>query len=159
METPTPTEHKRTLERLDRFSYYTDSNIRVPFTKFRFGLSPLIGLIPGVGDFAGLILSLYVLYEAKKVGADHSVKRKMIRNMLIEFFVGMIPIFGDAFDAVFKANTKNTTLLRNYLYKQLGEEPEWRFPWFAFFLFCFVMAILSFLIILLIWSAPFQARK
>ncbi len=150
MSTFPRSDHRRTLERLDRFSYYTDSNIRVPFTEFRFGLSPLIGLIPGVGDFAGLILSLYVLYEAKKVGADRSVKRKMIRNMLIEFFVGMVPIFGDAFDAVFKANTKNTTLLRNYLYKQLGEEPEWRFPWVAFILFCVVMAILSFLIIWLI---------
>ncbi|MEX0661366.1 MAG: DUF4112 domain-containing protein [Balneolaceae bacterium] len=150
MTTPTQSDHKRTLERLDRFSYYTDSNIRVPFTKFRFGLSPLIGLIPGVGDFVGLILSLYVLHEAKKAGADRIVKRKMIRNMLIEFFVGLIPLFGDAFDAVFKANTKNTTLLRNYLYKELGEEPEWTFPWGAFFLFCFVMALLSLLIIWLV---------
>lgn len=150
METPTRSDHQRTLERLDRFSYYTDSNIRVPFTNFRFGLDPLIGLIPGVGDFAGLILSLYVLNEAKKVGADRKVKRKIIRNMLIEFFVGMIPIFGDAFDAVFKANTRNTKLLRNYLYKQLGEEPEWRFPWFTFLWVSLLIALLLFLIIWLV---------
>jgi hypothetical protein len=130
--TPTETDHRRTLERLDKFSYWTDSNIRVPFTDFRFGLSPLIGLLPVVGDFAGLVLSLYVLYEARKIGASGKVQRKMIRNMLIEFVGGLLPVFGDAFDAVYKANTKNTQLLRNYLYRQLGEEPEWKFPWFTF---------------------------
>lgn len=136
---PTDEEHRRTLERLDKFSYYTDSNIKVPLTKFRFGLSPLIGVIPGIGDFAGLILSLYVLYEARKIGASRKVQRKIIRNMMIEFVGGLIPVFGDAFDAVYKANTRNTALLRNYIYKQLGEEPELRFPWGAFFLFCLVM--------------------
>lgn len=147
---PSTEEHRRTLERLDRYSYWTDSNIRVPFTKFRFGLSPLIGLIPGVGDFAGLILSLYVLHEARKIGASRGVQRKMVRNMLIEFFGGLIPVFGDAFDAVYKANTKNTALLRNYIYKQLGEEPEWKFPWFTFFWMSLLLIILSLIIIWLI---------
>lgn len=135
-------DQQRSLDRLDRFSYYTDSNIRVPFTEFRFGLSPLIGLIPGIGDFAGLILSLYVLYEARKIGASRKVQRKIIRNMLIEFIGGLLPVFGDAFDAVFKANTKNTEILRNYLYRQLGEEPEWKFPWFTFFWFSLLLLLL-----------------
>ncbi|REL33496.1 DUF4112 domain-containing protein [Rhodohalobacter sp. SW132] len=129
---PSDSDHRRTLERLDRFSYWTDSNIRVPLTNFRFGLSPLIGLIPGIGDFAGLLLSLYVLHEARKIGADRKVQRKIIQNMLIEFFGGLIPVLGDAFDAVYKANTKNTALLRNYIYKEIGEEPPWKFPWFTF---------------------------
>lgn len=143
-------QHRRTLKRLDRYSYWTDSNIRVPFTKFRFGLSPLIGLIPGVGDFAGLILSLYVLYEARKIGASRGVQRKMVRNMLIEFFGGLIPVFGDAFDAVYKANTKNTALLRNYIYKQLGEEPEWKFPWFTFIWVSLLILLLGWLVYTLV---------
>ena len=150
MSTSTQSAHRSTLDRLDRFSYYTDSNIRVPFTNIRFGLSPLIGLIPVIGDFAGLILSLYILYEAKKVGADRSVKRKMIRNMLIEFFGGLLPIFGDAFDAVYKANTKNTRLLRNYLYRELGEEPPWKFPWFTFFAICLLILLTSAVVYLFI---------
>jgi len=145
---PTTEDHRSTLERLDRFSYWTDSNIRVPFTEFRFGLSPLIGLIPVIGDFAGLVLSLYVLYEARKIGASGKVQRKMVRNMLIEFVGGLLPVFGDAFDAVYKANTKNTQLLRNYLYQQLGEEPEWTFPWFTFiWVSMLILLILSLLII------------
>ena len=142
--------HQQALNRLDRFSYWTDSNIRVPFTRFRFGLSPLIGLIPGVGDFAGLILSLYVLFEARKVGADSSVKRRMIRNMLIEFTVGLIPVLGDAFDAVFKANTRNTELLRRYLYSELGEEPEQRFPWKTFIWFSLLILLVGWLVYWLI---------
>jgi hypothetical protein len=148
--TPTDADHRRTLERLDRFSYWTDSNIRVPFTNVRFGLSPLIGLVPGIGDFAGLILSLYVLYEARRIGAPGKIQRKMIRIMLIEFFGGLIPVFGDAFDAVYKANTRNTELLRNYLYRQLGEEPEWKFPWFSFiWMSLLILLILSLFIILI----------
>lgn len=147
---PSDEEHRRTLERLDKFSYWTDSNIRVPFTSFRFGLSPVIGLVPGIGDFAGLILSLYVLYEARKIGAPGSLRRKMIRIMLIEFFGGLIPVFGDAFDAVYKANTKNTALLRNYLYKELGEEPEWHFPWGVFIWICLLIALTGWLIYMLL---------
>ncbi|MCC5940822.1 MAG: DUF4112 domain-containing protein [Balneolaceae bacterium] len=129
------------LSRLDTFSYYTDSNFRIPFTNVRFGLSPLIGLMPVIGDFAGLILSLYVLYEARKINADKKVQRKIIRNMLIEFIVGLVPVFGDAFDVVYKANTKNTELLRNYLFNELGEVPEWRFPWFTFIWVCLLILL------------------
>ena len=147
---PSEEEHRRTLERLDRFSYWTDSNIRIPFTNFRLGLSPLIGLVPGVGDFAGLVLSLFVLYEARKIGAPGKIQRKMIRIMLIEFVGGLVPFFGDAFDAVYKANTKNTQLLKRYLYKELGQEPEWKFPWRAFFWMSFLFLLAGWLIYMIL---------
>jgi len=118
-----------TLKRLDRFSYWTDSNIRIPFTRFRLGLSPIIGLVPVLGDFVGLILSLYVLHEARQVQASKRVQRRMVRNMLIEFFGGLLPVIGDAFDAIFKANTRNTELLRAELIEQLGTTEKKLFPW------------------------------
>jgi len=147
LPTPSPndTELRDTLERLDRFSYWTDSNIRLPFTRFHFGLSPLFGLVPGIGDFAGLILSLYVLRQARSVGASGKIQRKMIYNMLIEFTVGLVPVLGDAFDAVFKANTRNTRLLRKYLYKKLGDEPQQGFPWGAFILVSLLILFLGWL--------------
>lgn len=144
--TKSEAELRQILERLDTFSYYTDSNIRVPFTKFRFGLSPLLGVLPGIGDFAGLILSLYVLFEARRAGASRKVKRRMIRNMLVEFVFGLLPVVGDAFDAAFKANTRNTNLLRRYLLEQLDEAPKERFPWMAFFVFIGIFALLSWLV-------------
>lgn len=137
-QNPTPlhvneAEQRATLARLERFSYWTDSNFRIPFTTYRFGLSPLLGLIPGAGDFAGLLLSLYVLYEARRAGASPGVQRRIIRNMMIEFAVGLIPFLGDVFDAVFKANTRNTALLRRYLQQQLEIEEKQTFPWAMFF--------------------------
>lgn len=137
-------DYERILRRLDRFSYYTDSNIRIPFTRITFGLSPLIGLIPVLGDLIGLVLSLYVLQQARLAGASKGVQARMIRNMLIEFLGGLLPVFGDAFDAVYKANTRNTRLLRNYLEAQLEDESPPRFPWRAMVLISvLLMAILA----------------
>ena len=146
-QNPDEAEHRAALDRLDRFSYWTDSNFRIPFTPYRFGLSPLLGLIPGVGDFAGLLLSLYVLVEARKVGASGNVQRRIIRNMMIEFVFGLVPFLGDVFDAVFKANTRNTALLRRYLEEQLEIEQKQAFPWAMFI----TLSILLLTVLALFW--------
>lgn len=118
------------LRRLDKFSRFTDNSIGLPFTRFRIGVEPIIGLIPVVGDMAGLVLSGYVLLEAQRAGASREVKVKMLRNMGIDFLGGLLPVVGDAFDAIYKANVRNTRLLRNYLEEQLAEEaPPPPFPW------------------------------
>ncbi|MEL0628299.1 DUF4112 domain-containing protein [Psychromonas aquatilis] len=106
------------IKRLERFSKITDSNIGVPFTKFKFGIDAIIGLIPVAGDVVGVALSSYVLLEAHKVGAGKRTKLKMLINILIDFFGGLIPLFGDFFDAYFKANTRNTAILKEELIKQ-----------------------------------------
>jgi len=109
------------IARLERFSKLTDSSIGIPFTKFNIGLEAVIGLIPVIGDAAGLILSSYVLIEAQRLGVSKRIKIKMIINMLIDFVGGLVPFFGDIFDAFFKANTRNTRLLKKHLNKQLSE--------------------------------------
>ena len=115
-------KQKATLARLERFSKLTDSSIGIPFTKFNIGLEAVIGLIPVIGDAAGLILSSYVLIEAQRLGVSKRIKTKMIINMLIDFVGGLVPFFGDIFDAFFKANTRNTRLLKNYIAKQVKTE-------------------------------------
>ncbi|MBH0027665.1 MULTISPECIES: DUF4112 domain-containing protein [unclassified Pseudoalteromonas] len=110
------------IARLERFSKLTDSSIGIPFTKFNIGLEAVIGLIPVIGDAAGLILSSYVLIEAQRLGVSKRIKTKMIINMLIDFVGGLVPFFGDIFDAFFKANTRNTRLLKNYIAKQVKTE-------------------------------------
>ncbi|MGB1765201.1 DUF4112 domain-containing protein [Alloalcanivorax xenomutans] len=135
--------YQAVLERLDRFSTWTDSSIGIPFTRFRIGLEAIVGLIPGIGDVVGLLLSGYVLLQARKVGASGKVKRRMVRNILVDFLGGLLPVVGDAFDAVFKANTRNTRLLREYLYEQLEEEPKQRFPWWPFLGLCVLFAVIT----------------
>ncbi|MFA5679664.1 MAG: DUF4112 domain-containing protein [Pseudomonas sp.] len=127
---PSEAEQRAILARLDKFSRFTDSSIGLPFTRFKIGVDPLIGLVPGIGDLIGLAMSGYVLWEAQRAGASKEVKRRMLRNIGIDFVGGLIPVVGDAFDAVYKANTRNTHLLRNYLNEQLAVQPPPRpFPW------------------------------
>ena len=113
-------EIQAAIARLERFSKLTDSSIGIPFTKFNIGLEAVIGLIPVIGDAAGLILSSYVLVEAQRLGVSKRIKTKMIINMLIDFVGGLVPFFGDIFDAFFKANTRNTRLLKKHLNAQLA---------------------------------------
>ena len=115
---PSQQKIESAIKRLERFSKITDSSIGVPFTKFKFGIDAIIGLIPVAGDVVGVALSSYVLLEAHKVGASKRAKLKMLVNILIDFFGGLIPLFGDFFDAYFKANTRNTAILKEELIKQ-----------------------------------------
>lgn len=132
-----------TLARLDKFSRITDTAIRIPFTRIRLGLDPIIGLLPVVGDLIGLVLSLYVLLEAHRSGAGKRIKAHMIKNILIETFGGMVPVVGDAFDVVYKANTRNTRLLREYLEQELSTEPQPRFPWKQLVFLVILLAVLT----------------
>ncbi|MFU8832585.1 MAG: DUF4112 domain-containing protein [Wenzhouxiangella sp.] len=141
---------EQTLARLDRYSYYTDSNIRVPFTKFRFGLSPLIGLVPVIGDFAGLVLSLYVLFEARRVKVSRRIQARMIGHMLIEFVGGILPVVGDAFDAIYKANTRNTELLRAHLHRELEITPPKKFPWWTLVWMSVLFAVFGMVVLLML---------
>ncbi|SFR53905.1 protein of unknown function [Marinobacter daqiaonensis] len=110
------------LKRLERFSRLTDSAVRIPFTRISVGIEPVIGLIPVVGDFAGLLISGYVLAEAQRAGASRRVKAHMIKNFLIDALVGSVPVLGDAFDVMYKANVRNTRLLKEDLERQFGVE-------------------------------------
>ncbi|HLT12877.1 MAG TPA: DUF4112 domain-containing protein [Marinobacter sp.] len=141
---PTEARQRAILKRLETFSRFTDSSIGIPFTRFKFGVEAIIGLVPVVGDLAGLVLSGYVLVEAQRAGASKAVKLNMLRNMGIDFIGGMLPVVGDAFDAIFKANTRNTRLLKNYLEKQLEiEPPPPPFPWVTLIWLSILFAVVT----------------
>ncbi|UTF59133.1 DUF4112 domain-containing protein [Gilvimarinus sp. DA14] len=117
-------EQQAILARLDKFSRLMDSSVRVPFIGFRVGFEAIIGLVPFIGDFAGLLLSSYVLLEAQRAGASTGVKVKIAANMAIDFVGGLVPLVGDIFDAYFKANTRNTKILREHLQKRWEKDSE-----------------------------------
>ena len=108
-------ERDAALARLERFANLMDSAIDVPGTDFRLGLEPIVGLVPGVGDFASAIVSCYVPLEAIRLGASPELVFKMLFVILIDAALGSIPVFGDAFDALFKANKINVEMLEEYL--------------------------------------------
>lgn len=144
MAKPTEAQQRAILKRLDTFSRFTDSSIGIPFTKFKIGAEAIIGLLPVVGDAAGLVLAGYVLVEAQRAGASTEVKLRMLRNMGIDFVGGLLPVVGDAFDAIYKANTRNTRLLRNFLEKQLAvEPPPPPFPWITLIWLSILFALIT----------------
>jgi len=99
------------LERLRRLAWLLDSSIPIPGTRWSVGIDALIGLVPVLGDAAGMILSSYILVEAARMGASKGVLARMALNIAIEGLVGAVPILGDVFDAGFKANQRNIKLL------------------------------------------------
>lgn len=103
------------LERLHGYARVLDSQFRIPGTNFRFGLDAVVGLIPGIGDFSGAIASSWLIYEAARLGAPKSVIARMVVNVGIETVVGAVPLLGDLFDAVFKANLRNMRLVEGQI--------------------------------------------
>jgi hypothetical protein len=103
------------LKRVRALAWLLDNSIPIPGTRLRIGLDPLIGLIPGLGDAAGALVSGYILLEAGRLGASRSTLLRMAANILIEAVVGWIPLAGDLFDAGWKANQKNLALLEQAL--------------------------------------------
>lgn len=88
---------------------------------FRIGLDPIIGLMPGLGDFLGSIFSLWIVYDAARLGIRPWHLVRMILNVVIESVIGAIPLAGDIFDAVWKANAKNMLLVeRHYQLEMKG---------------------------------------
>ena len=105
----------RRLAALARFAELLDSGIRIPRTQLRFGLDPLIGLIPGVGDAAGAVLAGWILVEAIRLGASRATLVRIAGNIALDAGVGAVPLIGDIFDFAWKANVRNVTLLERHL--------------------------------------------
>ncbi|WP_427162242.1 DUF4112 domain-containing protein [Aliinostoc sp. HNIBRCY26] len=104
-----------TLKRLRVLSRILDRVIGIPGTPIAVGLDPLIGFIPVGGDVLGLLLSLYIVIEASKLGIPKAILRKMIVNIIIDSLVGMIPLLGDLFDFAWTANEYNIRLIEEHL--------------------------------------------
>src|SRR4029453_14318292 len=103
------------LERLEWLAMLLDSAVIIPGTNIRFGADSLIGLIPGIGDAITSAISAYIVYEARRLGVPRHLLLRMIANVAIDGVGGAIPVAGDAFDVMFRANQRNVRLLRRHL--------------------------------------------
>ena len=104
----------RTLAALRKWSVLLDSAFRVPGTNLTFGLDPILGLIPGLGDLTTPLFAALLLLHAVRLRIPRVVQLRMLINAAIDFAVGIIPVVGDAFDFGWKANVRNLALLERY---------------------------------------------
>lgn len=105
----------RQLARIRAIARTFDSAIEIPGTRFRFGLDPIIGLIPGIGDLASDIASIYIVLVGIRLGAPRSVVVRMLANIGIDTIIGSVPVLGDIFDAGWKSNNMNVALIERHV--------------------------------------------
>ena len=110
-----PSAAERDLRRARALARALDSALRIPGTGIGVGLDPIIGLIPGVGDIAGGVLSSYIVLVAVRAGAPASVVARMVSNVALDSLIGAVPVVGDVFDFGWKANTRNVALLQQHI--------------------------------------------
>lgn len=142
-------------QRLRRLAWLLDSSIGLPGTRFRIGLDGLIGLIPGIGDAIGALLSSYILAEAARLNAPKTVILHMGFNVLVDTLLGIIPVLGDFFDMAWKANQRNIKLLDAYAENPRGVTTSSRLIVWAVALVLGVViiliAVLGFLLLRAVW--------
>ena len=110
--------------RLGRLAWWLDSSIPLPIGRWRIGLDALIGLVPGLGDLIGILLSSYILAAAARIGVPRALLLRMAGNVAVEGVVGAVPVLGDLFDAAWKANQRNVRLLEEYLQRPVHVRRE-----------------------------------
>ena len=103
------------VARIDALATLMDTAFMVPGTNIRFGFDALLGLVPGIGDVITTAMSLYIVKEARSLGAPRWIVARMLGNVALDGVVGAVPFVGDLFDVAFRANRKNVALLQTHL--------------------------------------------
>ena len=102
------------LDRIDRWARRMDRAYRIPFTPIRFGWDAVLGLVPGVGDTLALAPAVWIVKEARDMGAPAPLLAQMGGNIAVDWIIGLLPLVGDIFDIGYRANTRNAMLLREW---------------------------------------------
>jgi hypothetical protein len=115
---PQSANAQQSVARLEALARLMDGAFTLPGTSIRFGLDGIIGLVPVAGDVIAGLVSSYLIWEARQLGAPRWVIARMMANTFLDTTIGAIPVVGDAFDVLFRANMKNMALLRRHLEKK-----------------------------------------
>ena len=107
---------------LRRWAELLDSQFVIPGTQIRFGLDPLLSLIPGFGDLASPAFTVVLLVYGIHQRVPRVVMVRMIVNALLDALIGAIPVAGNVGDIFFRANTMNLALLERH--SQPGRPPS-----------------------------------
>lgn len=128
---------------LDRLAQVLDDGLAIPGTSVRFGLDPIIGLLPGFGDAIGALLSFVFVFAGWRRGLPGVTLLRMVVNIGIDSLGGTLPIFGDLFDFFWKSNRMNYSLLRRHALRPEVDHSwrDWLFLW-AIFVILLAMALL-----------------
>jgi hypothetical protein len=123
----TPGQQQR-LRVLKHASRLLDSAFQLPGTPYRFGLDPIVGLVPGLGDLVSPLFTIGVLWQAHDLGVPRVVLLRMLGNVAIDALVGAVPLLGDVFDFAWKSNDMNMALLEQHaIEERVASAGDWLF--------------------------------
>ncbi|MCB1514433.1 MAG: DUF4112 domain-containing protein [Hyphomicrobiaceae bacterium] len=111
------------LAQIEREAVLLDSRYRIPGTDIRFGLDPLIGILPVVGDVAAALWSLRLVGIARQLGSDASLIRRMLWHITIDFLIGLVPAVGPVADTFYRCNVRNLDLLLTAIAQRRNAAP------------------------------------
>lgn len=141
------------LARIDKLSGWLDDAFEIPLIRQRIGIDGLIGLVPFIGDFAGVLLSSLLIGEALRLGAPRRLWLRMGANVGVDFLVGLVPLAGDIFDIAFKANRRNQKLMQAWLQEVTGQvDDDKKWPGRTTLLICVAAALI---VSIALWRAVF----
>jgi hypothetical protein len=109
-----PIEHLTRLRRMRGLARLMDTALRIPGTRVSLGADSVLGLIPGIGDFAAAAISLIIVNEARRLGVPNDKLLKMLVNVGFDTVAGSVPVLGDVFDVYFKSNRRNFNLVLDH---------------------------------------------
>lgn len=136
------------LKWVERVSNLMDEQFRLPGTNFRFGLDPIINLIPVAGDLGGFAVSTVLLLTMAKHGVSRKVLLMMTLNIILDSTIGAIPILGNIFDFAYKSNSRNIRLLKEHY-----EEGKHQGNGKGIIVWIIIILILSFLLVIyILWA-------
>lgn len=109
-----PVENLARLRRIRGLVRLMDTALRIPGTRISLGADSVLGLVPGVGDFAAAAVSLVIVNEARRLGVPNDKLVKMLVNVGFDTVAGSVPVLGDVFDVYFKSNRRNLQLVLDH---------------------------------------------
>ncbi|PRY48895.1 uncharacterized protein DUF4112 [Arcticibacter pallidicorallinus] len=137
---------------VERLARLLDNQFRIPGTKFRFGLDPILNLVPVLGDMSGFLLSTAMFATILKHGISPKLAILMALNIIVDTVIGAIPLIGNIFDFYYKSNVRNMRLLREHYEEGRHQGSGWGLiAVILLVFFAVVAAILYFLLMASVW--------
>jgi len=81
----------------------------------KFGLDPILDLVPWVGNVVTMLLGFYIVYVGKNLKLPQVRINKMILNIIIDFVIGLIPVAGAIGTVFFRSNQMNIKIIEEFL--------------------------------------------
>lgn len=117
LDLPIGSDPASVRRRIEAMEQLLERSFTIPGVNYPIGIDAIAGLVPVVGDFVTAAMGAWLVWEAKNLGLPRWKLWRMVGNVAFDTAVGAVPIAGDAFDLLFRSNTRNLRIVKKHLDK------------------------------------------